>query len=191
MGRRWLGTLVLTPLLLGGCGSGAERTEGPTPSGSPWVVVAAGQATPSPVPSRAPVPRSTFPRGFLPLPSAKATATATPTGTCTADSATPINSAAVVPGATRAAVTFFDRGGNELVEYRVTAISQDLNSGAQRDVGWTVITPGPGCGYLTATVTGLDRRTDYVFSVDAVTTNLGRDGTRAATVARSLAVRTT
>jgi hypothetical protein len=52
------------------------------------------------------------------------------------------------------------------------------------------MTPGGGCGYLTATVTGLDAKTRYVFSVDEVTTQLGRDGTRAETVARSGVVTT-
>ena len=92
--------------------------------------------------------------------------------------------------ATSAAVTFYNPGGNSLVEYRITAISQDLAIGEQRDVGWTVLTPGTGCGFLTATVVGLDPRTDYVFSVDEVTTRHGRDGTESATVARSGVVRT-
>ncbi|HEX5204441.1 MAG TPA: hypothetical protein VFW27_31335, partial [Actinoplanes sp.] len=96
----------------------------------------------------------------------------------------------VVPAGGSAAVTFYNYGGNDLVEYRITAISQDLVAGRQRDVGWTVMTPGAGCGYLTATITGLDARTGYVFSVDAVTTKLGRDGTRAETVARSGVVKT-
>jgi len=54
-----------------------------------------------------------------------------------------------------------------------------------------VITPGSTCGYLTATVTGLDPRTRYVFSVDEVTKRVGKDGTQAATIARSGVVSTT
>jgi hypothetical protein len=102
-----------------------------------------------------------------------------------------INGADVKASSTSAAVTFYNPGGQYLVEYRVTAISQDLVDGTQRDVGWTVITPGATCGYLTATVTGLDPRTRYVFSVDEVTRRLGKDGTQASTVARSGVVSTT
>ena len=62
--------------------------------------------------------------------------------------------------------------------------------GEQRDIGWTVVTPEATCGYMTATVTGLDRDTRYVFSVDAVSRRTGSDGTYAATVARSGVVKT-
>jgi hypothetical protein len=188
--RRWLGTLLLTPLLLGGCGSSGKATASPTPSGTPWIVVANGSATPSPVPSGPSTTPSAFPTGFLPLPSGTPTATPAPTGGCVRDNKHELNYASVVPGTTSAAVTFWNPGGLDLVQYRVTAISQDLVPGQQRDVGWTVLTPGAGCGYLTATVTGLDPKTHYVFSVDEVTTKLGRDGTRSRTIARSLPVRT-
>lgn len=192
MRRRWLGTLILAPLVLGGCKSGTTTaTPVPSPSGSPWVVTVQGSATPSPAPSGATVTPSAFPTGFLPLPSTSATATPTPTGGCTPDNGHSIGGATVVPGTTSAAVTFWNPGGTDVVEYRITAISQNLVVGEQRDVGWTVMTPGSGCTYLTATVTGLDPLTDYVFSVDAVTADLGHDGTRAATVARSGVVKTT
>ncbi|WP_433295297.1 hypothetical protein ACQP2F_35415 [Actinoplanes sp. CA-030573] len=185
--------MILAPLALAGCGKAAAvATAVPSPSGSPWVVTAAGSATPSPAPSGATVTPSTFPTGFLPLPSGGATGTPAPSGSsCVPDSGHGLNAATVVPGPTSAAVTFYNPGGRYLVEYRITAISQDLVVGQQRDVGWTVVTPGSGCGFLTATVTGLDRKTHYTFSVDAVTTILGRDGTQAATVARSGVVQTT
>lgn len=80
---------------------------------------------------------------------------------------------------------FRSPGGDNLVEYRVTAISQDVTPGIQRDVGWTVITPPAICGFMSATVTGLDSQTHYVFSVDAVTSQTDMDGTRASTVART------
>jgi hypothetical protein len=188
--RRWLGMLILAPLALGGCKSSATATAVPSPSGSPWVITAQGSATPSPAPSGLTVTPSAFPTGFLPLPSTTATATATGSSTCPPDTAHAIGGATVVPSSAAAAVTFYNYGGNDLVEYRITAISQDLAPGQQRDVGWTVMTPGGGCGYLTATVTGLDAKTRYVFSVDEVTTQLGRDGTRAETVARSGVVTT-
>lgn len=190
MRRRWLGSLLLAPLLAG-CGTGAATTASPTPGGTPWIVVVSGSATPSPVPSGPSMRPTTFPTAFLPLPSTTPTPPPTPTGGCVRDNKHELNAASVVPGSTSAAVTFYNPGGSNLVEYRLTAISQDLNPGQQRDVGWTVVTPPAGCGFLTATVTGLDPKTNYVFSVDEVTTRIGRDGTIARTVARSKPVRTT
>jgi hypothetical protein len=192
--RHWLGALLLAPLVLGGCGSsgGSSVTAAPTPSGSPWVVVANGSATPTPGSSRFTGTPSPYASGFLPLPSGTPTATPTPSPTCVPpNNGYPINFASVVPASTSAAVTFYNPGGASLVQYRVTAISEDLATGEQRDVGWTVLTPGTGCGFLTATVTGLDPKTHYQFSVDAVHTHIDNDGTFGATVARSGVVRTT
>jgi hypothetical protein len=182
--------MILAPLALTGCGASTTATAVPSPSGSPWVVMAQGSATPSAAPTGYKATPSPFPTGFLPVASAAPTPAPTGSPTCPPDTAHAIAGATVVPGAGRAAVTFYNYGGDNLVEYRITAISQDLVAGRQRDVGWTVMTPGAGCGYLTATITGLDARTGYVFSVDAVTTKLGRDGTRAETVARSGVVKT-
>jgi hypothetical protein len=193
--RRGLGTLGLLGMVaffLGGCATeGKAALAEPTPTGEPWVVVSAGSATPSPQPSRGTARPSTTPSGFLPIPSTSPTPS--PSGSAcdpTYPMALEINSAAVVTGTTSGTVTWWNPGGNDLVEYRLTAISQSLSVGEQRDVGWTVITPGDSCGYLSATLTGLDRQTPYVFSVDAVTTIRGRDGTRAATVARSRPIST-
>ncbi|GIM94312.1 hypothetical protein Ato02nite_061050 [Paractinoplanes toevensis] len=156
------------------------------------MVTSKGSATPSPVASVVTATTSAFPTGFLPLPSTTASATPTPSPTCAPIGQTsPIQGADVAPGTTSAAVTFFNPGGTNLQEFRVTAISQDLAVGSQRDVGWTVVTPGTACTFQTVTITGLDPTTDYVFSVDAVWTKIGgKDGTSAKTVARSRVVRT-
>jgi hypothetical protein len=188
-----LGALLLAPLVLGGCGSsaGSSATAGPTPSGSPWVVVSNGSATPTPGSKTYTGTPRPYASGFLPLPSGAVTPAPTPSATCVPpNNGYPIDFASAVPASTSATVTFYHPGGQTLVQYRVTAISQDLVTGDQRDVGWTVLTPGTGCGFLTATVTGLDPKTDYAFSVDAVRTHIDRDGTYAATVARSPVVRT-
>jgi len=190
MNRRWLGIVLLTPLMLGGCGSAEAPGVVPSPAGSPWVLVMTGSATPSPGPSGATVTPSPFATGFLPIASTSPAAAPSATGCPPPDAAQAISGATVVPRPTSAAVTWYNPGGDNLVEYRVTAIGQDLRPGQQRDVGWTVVTPGAACAFMTATVTGLDRSTDYVFSVDAVTTGYGRAGTSAATVARSGVVRT-
>ena len=193
--RRWLllgGAVAL--LMLSGCGkSGTTATAAPSPSGTPWVIAVTGSATPSPSASVVTVTTSPYPTGFLPLASTSPTAAATPTGSCTPNNGSgTIAGATVVAGSTSAAVTFFNSGGSNLRQYRVTAISQDLVTGAQRDVGWTVVTPGTACAYQTVTITGLDPKTHYVFSVDAVWAQVGgRDGTYAATVARSGVIATT
>ncbi len=119
-----------------------------------------------------------------------------PTGT-PADACSPntfnfsrIDGLDVTPGATSAVLSWYNVGGNHLVEFRLYAISQDLTVGPQRDVGYLVVKPRTRCGEMTATVTNLDRRTRYVFSVDAVVRRLSGDGTHAATVARSGSVAT-
>jgi hypothetical protein len=96
----------------------------------------------------------------------------------------------VTPGTTSATVTWYNVGGYNLTEFRVTAISQDLVVGKQRDVGWVTVKPDNPCGFLTATLPGLERRTGYVFSVDAVVVRRSGDGTHAATIFRSSVVHT-
>ncbi|NMO51323.1 hypothetical protein HH310_08995 [Actinoplanes sp. TBRC 11911] len=193
MRGRWLGTLLLAPLLLGGCGSTGttSATASPAPSGSPWVIVANGKATPSAGPTGFTGTPSPFPSGFLPLPpTMPPAAAATPTASCVGKVHGQINGASAVTSATAANVTWYNPGGNDITEYRVTAIAQNLATGEQRDVGWTVITPSATCGFMTATVSGLDRKTYYVFSVDAVRTRIGRDSTIAETIARTLPIQT-
>jgi hypothetical protein len=189
--RRWLGFLVLAPLMLGGCGSGETPAAAPTsPPGAPWLVLASGNATPSPIPSGGTGTRSPYPSGFLPLPPGAAAPAPTGSDACPPVKKQVINGADATAGTTSGTVTWYDPGTADLVEYRVTAISQDAMLGEQRDVGWTVVTPGATCGYLTATVTGLDRGTRYVFSVDAVSKRNNGDGTYSSTVARSGVVKT-
>ena len=198
MRKRWL-LLWVSPLLLTGCSmftdpsdaksGGTDATTAVT-GGSEWLVVAQGSATPSPQPSRgaAPTPSATR-SGFLPL---APVARPTPSATCARD--TPhfnkINALTVAPGTTSAKVSWYNVGGYNLTEYRVTAVSQDLVVGDQRDVGWVTVKPGNPCGFLSATVPNLDRRTGYVFTVDAVVVRRSGDGTHAATVFRSSVVYT-
>jgi hypothetical protein len=186
-----VGGLLLAPLLLAGCASGSTTpTAVPTTAGAPWVLVAAGSATPSPTPSTGTATPSTFPTGFLPIAATSPTPTPSLSPSCVAKQHGTINYAGAVPATTSAVVNWYNPGGLDLVEYRITAISQNLKNGQQRDVGWTVVTPGAICGFMTATVTGLDPTTYYVFSVDAVRTRHDQDGTIAETIARSQPIRT-
>ncbi|AGL19685.1 hypothetical protein [Actinoplanes sp. N902-109] len=196
--------LLLAPLLLGGCGmlTGSSATtagsagsagaaSGQTNPGSPWIVVATGSPTPSPTPSSGarPMPYPTA-TGFLPI--TGGAAYPTPSATCGPDTVhfSQIKALTAVPGTTSAVVTWYNVGGYNLVEYRLTAISQDLRYGKQRDVGWVRVKPATACGLVSATITGLDRSTGYIFSVDAVVTRRSGDGTHAGTLYRSSVVRT-
>ena len=98
--------------------------------------------------------------------------------------------AAVAPAATTAKVTWYHPGDPTVTTYKVTAISQSLVTGTQPEIGWTDAEPGEGCHEVTATVTGLQADTPYVFSVDAVRQPTWQNGIRTATVARSSVVPT-
>jgi fibronectin type III domain protein len=189
MRRFLLGFFALGAIIaVGGCSGGetVTATTYPTVDATSWVVLVSGSATPSPTSTyRSPSPSATAGAAHAATTTGPTT---TPSATACADSEVDlknINGATVTTTATTGTVTWYNPGGANLVEYRVTAISQDVANGQQRDVGWTVVTPTTSCGYLSATVTGLDSKTRYLFSVDAVTTRLGMEGTRAATVARS------
>jgi hypothetical protein len=195
--KRWL-LLLVAPLLLSGCsmftapsatkGGGTATGTGLT-GGNEWLVVAPGSATPSPRPSSGVAPTPTATGGFLPLPR---TVRPVPSATCARD--TPhfnkIGALNVVPGTTSAVVRWYNVGGYNIVEFRVTAVSQDLVVGKQRDIGFVTVKPDNPCGFLSATVPNLDRGTGYVFTVDAVVVRRSGDGTHAATVFRSAVIRT-
>jgi hypothetical protein len=191
--KSWF-ALALGPALLSGCGvlglsssggsAGAAATA--SPSGPAWIVVAQGSATPSAVPSHpAASPTPTAASGFLAL--AAPTPTGTPTVVCSPNTFnfSRVAAASARPSATTAVVSWYNVGGSNLKEFRLTAISQDLKIGKQRDVGFVTVAPRTPCGQMSASITGLDRKTGYVFSVDAVVLRHSGDGTYAATVARS------
>ncbi|PWK51254.1 fibronectin type III domain-containing protein [Actinoplanes xinjiangensis] len=188
-------TAVALPLLLVGCSSssstrpGEEETAG---AGRDWIVVEEGDPTPSPtdpVGKASPTPSTTLP----PLPTGGASPTATPGSTCTPmQRIKTIDGLAVTPASTSAVVTWYHPGGGNIVDYRVTAINQDLVTGAQKEVGWTRSAPAE-CGDVSATVTGLDPQTPYTFVVDVVLTrdNFSLEGVYTRTIARSGVISTT
>ncbi|WP_328460325.1 fibronectin type III domain-containing protein [Actinoplanes sp. NBC_00393] len=182
-------SVIALPLLLAGCASAAEKAEEAASGGPEWILVEEGKATPSPTVkygTASPTPSETLPT----LP-ATSSPTSRPSAGCTpVQKIGGINGLGVEPGSTSAVVTWYHPGGGNIVDYRVTAISQDLRSGAQSEVGWTQVAPAT-CGDVTATVTGLEPGTDYVFSVDAVMSRAGLDGITTRTVARSQVVSTT
>ncbi|MEU4419714.1 fibronectin type III domain-containing protein [Actinoplanes sp. NPDC024001] len=183
-------SVIALPLLLAGCASEATPIERDAVGGAEWLLVEEGKATPSPTVkfgTASPTPSLTLP----PLPSASGSPAAKPGASCTpVQSAGGINGLDVEPASTEAVVTWYHPGGSNIVDYRVTAISQDLRVGAQSEVGWTQAAPET-CGDVSATVTGLEPGTDYVFSVDVVMRQTGLEGTTTRTVARSQVVSTT
>jgi hypothetical protein len=200
MRRRMWTALLLAPVLLAGCGvlgrsasggGGSATAAGASSAGPGWVVVSRGSATPSARPSYPATAPTPLPSGFLPL--RTPAPTRTPISTCSPNlfDFSKIGPADVLAGRTSAVVSWYNVGGYNLVQFRLTATSQDPVGGRQRDVGWLVVKPSLPCGRMSATITGLDRRTAYVFSVDAVVHRRSGDGTHAATVARSLVVSTT
>ena len=201
MRRTTCAVLALLPALLSGCGTVSGLTGGSgasdsaagdgTADGDSWVVTNVGRATPSPTPSRGESPAPSPTGGFLPLPST--TPTTRPTAKCAPNTFkfNKLDTLSVRPGATSAVLTWYNVGGTNLVEFRLYAISQDLQRGGQRDVGYTVVKPNVQCGWMSAVVRNLDRRTNYVFSVDAVVVRRSGDGTHSATVARSGVMATT
>ncbi|WP_229069823.1 fibronectin type III domain-containing protein [Actinoplanes sp. DH11] len=179
------------PLLIAGCASAESATTPATENGADWIRVAAGQATPSPVTKygkATPTPELT-----LPTPPATTPPAPNPNPSCTPAprGAGVINGLGVVPGGTSAVVSWYHPGGADIVDYRVTAATQDLQVGEQDEVGWTTVTPA-ACGEVSATVTGLTPGTPYVFSVDVVRKHTGTlEGTYTRTIARSDVVSTT
>ncbi|MEV6301566.1 fibronectin type III domain-containing protein [Actinoplanes sp. NPDC051861] len=185
--------VIVLPLLLTGCAAGkaATSSEGDTArAGSDWILVDQGRATKAPAVkygTASPTPELTLP----PLPSASTSPAVKPSASCTPlQSASGIEGLDVVPSSTSAVVTWYNPGGNDLVDYRVTAISQDLKVGEQTEVGWTKAAPAT-CGDVSATVTGLTSGTPYVFSVDVVKRRQNQEGTYTETIARSGVVSTT
>ena len=187
---------LLVPALLSGCSlipgsssgsiGGSSDSTGSDGDGPSWIVSTRGSATPAAGPGYATAsPTPTPAAGFLPL--GPATPLGTPTPTCSPNTFkfSKIGSLDVTPGATSAVLSWYNVGGSNLVEFRMYATSHDLVTGAQRDVGFVAVKPKTPCGQMTGTIGNLDRKTHYVFTVDAVVTRRSGDGTHAATVARA------
>ncbi|MBO3742380.1 fibronectin type III domain-containing protein [Actinoplanes flavus] len=188
---------VVLPLLIAGCSSSSSgkrngEDEATSVGGTSWILVDQGQATPAPSTTpgtAAPTPSITLP----PLPTVSPSASGSATPVCTPrQNAQPIDGLTVTPGSTSAVVTWYHPGGANIVDYRITAISQDLVSGPQPQIDWVREVPLE-CGMVSTTVPGLQAKSHYVFSVDAVLRqdDMAREGTYTRTVARSGVVTTT
>ncbi|HWS32364.1 MAG TPA: fibronectin type III domain-containing protein [Actinoplanes sp.] len=191
--------LAVLPVLLAGCSSSsssdAEKNGGSAQStGNPgrnWILFDQGSV--SPVPSTTYGTASPTPSTALPTLSGGSSPRPTPSPTCTPLEHIPlINGLGVVPSSTSAVITWYNQGGSDLIDYRITAQSQILISGAQKELGWTKSAPKK-CGYVSATISGLTPGTPYIFTVDMVRTrdSLQLDGVQTSTIGRSRVVSTT
>ncbi|MFG1610551.1 hypothetical protein [Actinoplanes sp. NPDC049265] len=192
-----LAALAVPALLLSGCGAfssssssssgSSSASSGSAGGGKSWIVSAQGKATPSPTPTSGGTPSPSVSFGFLPLSGGGGAGYATPTPTCSPNmfNFSRIAGVDVTPSTTTAKLSWYNVGGENLLEFRLYAISQDLVVGEQRDIGYTVVKPRTPCGQMDAIIPKLSPKTHYVFSVDAVVVRRSGDGTHSATVFRS------
>ncbi|XVV13141.1 hypothetical protein ACQP2X_01950 [Actinoplanes sp. CA-131856] len=155
-------------LLAAGCSkSGSTEAEPSTAPVAPWVQVSSGSRTPSPVVTYTGSPRPGLPPvSFLP------TSTACAIGWSNADQV--LIPMVVTPGAGSFAVQWPNRFGHT---YRITAVPQELVSGAQPEPVWQTITTGAECN-ASATISGLEPGKPYIIWLDAPDTPRGVDGSR-------------
>ena len=81
------------------------------------------------------------------------------------------NGLTAVPGAGSATVTWWNVGDPALQGYQVAAVSQNFVTGTQPPWKWQTVAPGTGCTEMTATFTGLDTGSAYIFVLHAVVQN--------------------
>jgi hypothetical protein len=181
--RLWPTLLVL--LLPAGCSAiPTPDSSAVTPTGPSWVVVAQGSATPSATARVTSTPSPSPTGGFLPRGAPRPASAGHPAceGVLKIGQ---INGLSVVVGRGSATVSWYNTAGHNLVEYRLTAIAQNLVSGAQRPLRWVTIEPGAQCGWMTSTYRGLTSGEPYMLSLDVVVRRPNYDGTTSSTIARS------
>jgi hypothetical protein len=175
--------LAMVPLLLlSGCGGGSDSSTGAgesTAAGEPWVRVESGSRTPSPVATYAGSPRPGLPPVSF-LPTSSACAIGWPQ-----DIEKVLIPLIVTPGPGSFGVQWPNRYGNT---YRVTAVPQELVSGAQPDPVWQTVTTGAECT-ASATISGLVSGKAYIVWLDAPDTPRNVDGARSLYSGKSGVVR--
>lgn len=189
--RARLAALALLPIVLAGCDTKQEETAAAQRAGENWILVEKGER-PQGEAEPAAATAAEEQEAHLPEVEKVEHQEAEPLDPrCTgAHNPGDIAAVTVTPGTTTATVTWYHPGDPTVTTYKVTAISQSLAAGIQPETGWTDAAPGEGCHEVTATVTGLQADTPYVFSVDAVRRPTWQNGTRTSTVARSGVVAT-
>jgi hypothetical protein len=180
-----LGTAALVlaalPVALAGCGGGAANPAASgTPAATPWVVVASGSVTPTPMPTGT----VSYRHG---LPAVSFLATSSGCGIGWPDSGLVLIPMIVTPLKAAFKVQWPASYGSV---YRLTAVPQDLVVGPQPEPSWQTVRAGGGCVHtMTATITGLTPGAAYIVWLDAPDTPRRADGTRSLQSGKSGVVR--
>ncbi|GAA0473253.1 hypothetical protein Ade02nite_86590 [Paractinoplanes deccanensis] len=161
--------MALVPLLLvGACGkSDTPESSGTSAPAAPWLSVEEGSRTPSPVVTYTGSPRPGLPPVSF-LPTSSACAVPWP------QSDAVLIPIIVTPGSGSFRVQWPNQYGRT---YRVTAVPQELVSGAQPEPVWQTVTTGTECTG-SATISGLQSGKPYVVWLDAPDTPRRADGSR-------------
>jgi hypothetical protein len=180
-----LGWLVVAMVAAGapaGCGGTPTTTPSPAPGAvapEPWTVVQPGKRTPSAAPKKGGSPRSGLPPvSFL------------PTGTAGCTVPWPETGLVLIPMVVTPIAGGFkvDWPASYGSTYRLTAVHQDLVSGAQPEPTWQTVAAGANCT-VSATISGLISGDPYVVWLDAPDTPTRRDGSRSLRTGRVGVVR--
>jgi hypothetical protein len=183
-----LAAMALTGFALTGCAAAEAETAAVQKAGDTWLLVEQGERVVEEEEPAVAIPEE---EPELELPEMEEREVEPVDIRCTGSiPASRIAPLEVEVGATTATLTWYHPGDPTVTSYQVTSITQQLTPGEQRAFEWQKVEPGEECGELTTTVTGLDRDSAYVFSVDAVRQPTWQNNARTTTVARSTAVRT-
>jgi hypothetical protein len=160
--------------LSGGGKGGATATRSGQVQLPENTVFVAGSPQPSPaLPTGSPVrtPLAQLPSLPSSSPYPKSSLSAIPT-VCTGRLQAGVrNGLTAVAGTGSAEVTWWNVGDPALQGYQLAAVSQNFVTGTQPPWKWLAVAPSTGCTQITATVTGLDSGSAYIFVLHAVVQN--------------------
>jgi hypothetical protein len=169
-----IGGCSLLGLSDGGDGGGATATRSGQVQLPENTVFTAGSARPrTPLPSGSPIRTPLAELPSLPSSSPYPDSSLSPIPTvCTGRIHPGVrNGLSAEPGTRSAIVSWWSVGDPALRSYQLAAVSQSFVMGLQPPWKWMTVEPGTGCTLHTATFTGLETGTAYVFVLHAVVQN--------------------
>jgi hypothetical protein len=173
--------LAVAALAVGGCSGAAKPTASPspTPTSGPWVLFASGSPTTTPGTNSTFSPKSVLPPVSF-LPTSPGCATAWPD-----DVGMVLIPIVVTPISGGFTVQWPSKYGSY---YRITAVEQLVDAGAQPEPSWQTVQAGGNCT-VSATITGLTSGAPYIVWLDAPDTPRDVNGARSLYSGRSRVVK--